>query len=726
MVRLKLAAVVVAIIVVHCHQAGAQAPTAQAARTDERIRLDGRLDEPAWQRATPIGELIQVNPKEGEAPTEKTEVRVLYDSEAIYFGIVCFDRTPSGIVSTQLARDGDLDVDDTIWIALDPFFDQRNGFFFGVNPAGARADGQISNNTEDPNLDWDGIWNAGTRIASEGWVAEIAIPFKTLRFKPGQTTWGLNVERRIKRRNETDRWSGAQRDIWSTNLAEAGHLEALPVVRQGRGLDIRPYATVRRIDGDWKLDHIDDVAGFDVSKNLSPNLNASLTVNTDFAETEVDTRQVNLTRFPLFYPEKRAFFLEGAGVFETAGFFPWHPDLLPFFSRRIGLYEGQEVPILAGGKISGRQSRYNIGFLDVQTRHVDVATEEGDTAHITGQNLLVARLSRDFWRQSYVGAIFTNGNPSGAGDNSLVGMDARLATSDFRGNKNLRLDLYLFRTRDEASNSSDFAGGFSLDYPNDLWDISMGWKQIGNNFNPALGFVPRTGVRKANARVEFGPRPEKWGIRQFSFEFEPTVITDLSNVVQNWSIESSPLNIEFESGDSLQLNYSPEFERLEETFEIYPGVVIPTGSYTWHRFGGEVETASKRPWVIRANYGWGTFYNGTRRDYGLGLTLKPSHHLLLGFSGERNDVSLQQGDFFTQLFSLQANYNFSPNVSWANLLQYDNESRILGFQSRFRWILKPGNDLFVVMNRGWYRTFEHNYVSSFDRGTVKFQYTFRF
>jgi hypothetical protein len=710
-------------------QAGAQTPSGKAAPAGERIRLDGKLDEPAWQRAVPIGPLVQVEPKEGEPPTEATEVRVLYDSDAIYFGIRCLDRTPAAIVATQLTRDAELEVDDYVAVVLDPFFDRRNGFFFMVNPAGARADGQIANNAEHISLDWDGIWNAAARKDDQGWTVEVSIPFKTLRFKPGQTTWGLNIERQIRRRNETDRWSGARRDIWPSNLAEAGELQDLPVIRQGLGLDIRPYGLVRRDPYDparldkspWIVD-----GGFDVSKNLTPNLNASLTLNTDFAETEVDTRQVNLTRFDLFYPEKRPFFLEGAGVFETAGNAIWDPDLLPFFSRRIGLYEDQEVPILFGSKITGRQSHFNIGLLDVQTRPADIRDEDGGSFRLAGQNLLAARVSRDIFEQSYIGAIFTNGNPGGTGSNNLIGADARFATSKFRGDKNLSLDVFFMRTSDAASNSTDYATGFWLDYPNDLWDIRLQGKQIGDNFRPALGFAPRTGIRKASGGAEFGPRPQKWGIRQLSFELDGEVVANLNNVVENWSVSAVPFNLEMESGDQVQFGLSPEFERLPEPFEISAGIMLPPGPYRWTRYEVEAETASKRPWVLRSNYGWGSFYNGTRRQIGLGLTLKPSTHFTFGLESERNDISLEQGKFYTQLFGVRADFNFSPNLSWANLVQYDNESRVLGFQTRFRWILQPGNDLFVVLNRGWYRSLDREYLSIFDRGTVKLTYTFRF
>lgn len=697
----------------------ARPPEGSASSAAGEIRLDGRLDEAAWAAAVPIGELTQVLPDEGGSPSERTEIRVLVDKDALYFGVACFDRSPEGIIATELTRDADLDVDDSISVVLDPFFDHRNGFFFKINPNGARADGQISNSAEFPSLDWDGIWNAHARITDEGWTAEIEIPWKSLRFKPGQEVWGLNVQRVIKRRNETVRWSGARRDIWISNLAEAGRLQGIPDVRQGLGLDIRPYGLVARREGnEWKVD-----GGLDVSKNLAPNLNASLTVNTDFAETEVDARQVNLTRFDLFYPEKRAFFLEGAGVFDVVTGIPMMPDLIPFFSRRIGLMEqngiATEVPVLVGAKITGRQSGYNIGLLDVQTDGVD-------PVGLDGQNLLAARVSRDFWKQSYVGGIFTRGNPSGEGSNTLVGADARFATSAFMGDKNLSLSLFAFRTDDEASDSSGFAGGFFIDYPNDLWFANLSWKQIGEDFRPALGFAPRTGIRKTNAMFMFRPRPEKAGIRQVSFQVFPELITDMDNRVDNWRLDITPLEVEFNSGDEFEVSIVPQFERLTVPFPISREVTVPAGAYRFDRYGVSVETATKRPWVASFEAQFGSFYDGTRRDLALDLTLKPSHHLLVGAGAERADVSLPAGDFFTQLFSLRGNVNFTPNVSWANLVQYDTESRILGFQTRFRWILKPGSDLFFVWNRGWFRTFEHDYVSSFDRGTVKLQYTFRF
>jgi hypothetical protein len=692
-------------------------PSARAVRITAAIRVDGALDEPAWAQAAPIGPLAQREPDEGAKASEDTEVRVLYTATAMYFGILCRDRTPSAIVSKHLTRDAELESDDNIIVVIDPFLDHRNGFFFQVNPSSARIDGQIANNSEDRSLDWDGIWEASARITSEGWVAEIGVPFKTLRFKPGQTVWGLNVERLIKRRNESDRWATPLRDSWVTNLDQAGRLEGIEGIHQGRGLDIRPYVSGGEENSDGKLQ-----AGIDVFKNLTPNMNASVTVNTDFAETEADARQINLTRFPLFFPEKRAFFLEGAGVFDVAA--TNEESVLPFFTRRIGLLRGREVPVLVGTKIVGRQSDYNIGVLDVQTRGVD--DFGGDGQRLESQNLLAARVSRNIFRQSWIGAIVTHGNPEGTGRNTLVGADIRLATSTFHGNKNLSSSFFVLRTDDEASGTSDYSFGGNIDYPNDLWNCSFGWRQIGDNFRPALGFVPRRGIRRLSPGFSFKPRPGRFGIRQLFFDAEPVWVSDLHNVVQSWEVYSSPFHAEFESGDQVEFNAMPQYERLTEPFEIADGVVIPVGAYRMNRWGVQAETANKRPVVVQAEYSWGEFYSGARRDVQLEVTFKPSTHIQAAVQFERNDVSLREGDFSAQVLTLRADYNFSPNVSWANLVQYDSESRLLGVQSRFRWILKPGNDLFLVVNRGWYhREWDNRYLPSFDKGSVKLQYTFR-
>ncbi len=693
-------------------------PTATATKVTTPVRVDGVLDEDAWAQAVPIKGLLQVEPTQGAAPSEDTEVRVVYDADNLYFGILCRDRTPSGIVSTQLGRDAELDVDDQVVIVIDPFSDQRNGFFFAVNPAGARRDGQISNNSQEMSTEWDGIWDARARITAEGWVAEIAIPFKTLRFKPGQTVWGLNIERQIKRRQEIVRWASARNDVWLSNLSEAGRLEGLRDIHQGRGLDIRPFVSggEKNSDGTVKV-------GLDVVKSITPNMTGSLTVNTDFAETEVDNAQVNLTRFPLFFPEKRTFFLEGAGVYDVAGLGGGGegppPDLLPFHSRTIGLYRGEEVPILAGAKVTGRQSGYNIGFLDVQTRTTTLKGGE-----LEAQNLLAARVSRNLFEQSWVGVIATHGDPSGEGNNSLIGFDARFATSNFKDGRNLSLNLFAMRTDDTAL-GADYAFGFRAEYPNDRWLGSLGFKQIGEDFRPALGFVPRTGVRKADAEVGFQPRPGRFGIRQIAISAGPQVVMDWNWRAESWDMFTHLPQIEFDSGEDVALQVIPTFERLVEPFEIQPGVVIPPGSYRWTVWQVEANSASKRPWVVGVEFSKGGFYTGTMTQTAASLMLKPSPHLAVGVDVERSDVSLPEGAFVAQVFSTRIDFSATTNITWSNQVQYDTDSRTLGFQSRFRWILRPGNDLFFVVGRGWFNEPGGGYEPSFHTASAKLQYTFR-
>jgi len=690
------------------------APVALAAPAAGAVKLDGRLDEAAWAGAAPIGSLTQTEPEEGAPPVEATEVRLLLDGHNLYVGIRCFDHDPRGIAATKMGRDDELEGDDHVMVVLDTFGDRRNGFFFAVNPRGARAEGQISNNSESLNFDWDGIWDASARVDGEGWTAELAVPFKTLRFKTEVAAWGLNVQRYVARRQETDRWTAARRDVWISNLSEAGRLEGLQRARQGRGLDIRPYLSGGEEDGGGEVK-----VGGDVFKNLTPNLTASLTVNTDFAETEADDRQVNLTRFPLFYPEKRSFFLEGAGIYEVASLGSSSSDLLPFYSRRIGLYRGEEVPILAGLKLSGRVERWNVGLLDVETRRVD-------DLGLDRQNLLAARVSRNLFRQSFVGALVTHGNPAGAGSNILAGVDARLATSTFRGGENLSLDLYAFLTDDEASGRKGYAWGGKLDYPNDLWDVALTFKEIGADFRPALGFVRRTGIRKTNAKADFMPRPGRLGVRQLFLEASLQYVTDTAGRTLDWMVMTTPLGLQTESGEEIRLEWIPQFERLDEPFEIQPGIVIPAGDYHYTAWIAEIETAERRRWVGEIEARWGSFYDGDLTRLEARLALKPSPHLLLSAGGEWSRGELPGGRFTAKVLEGRLELNLSPNLGWSNLVQYDSDSRELGFQSRLRWRIRPGSDLFVVFNRGWVHEEDGAFRPYFDRGSAKVQHTFRF
>ena len=333
-------------------------------------------------------------------------------------------------------------------------------------------------------------------------------------------------------------------------------------------------------------------------------------------------------------------------------------------------------------------------------------------------------MSRNFLEQSWVGVIATHGDPTGAGDNRLLGVDARFATSRFRGGQNVSLDRFALRTDDWASGRADYAYGARVAYPNDRWSGMLGFKRIGEDFRPALGFAPRTGIRKDDGEAGFQPRIGRFGIRQLRFRAGPTVVTDLAGENETWEVFTALPDIEFDSGEEVG-SWVPTFDRLTFPFEIRPGVVIPPGSYRWSRYQAEVSSATKRPWVVEVGLWWGGFYGGTLHQLESALTLKPSSHLSLRLQLERNDVELPEGNFVTQLLSARVDYSASPNVTWSNLVQYDSDSRVLGFQSRFRWILRPGNDLFVVVSRGWYRRVDGDYLRCFDRGSAKLQYTFR-
>ncbi|MGH9331408.1 MAG: sugar-binding protein [Vicinamibacterales bacterium] len=714
------------------------APLVPRARGE--IRIDGRLDDEAWTAAADLGALTQREPREGTEPSERTSVKLLFDEDALYIAVVCFDSNPGAIVRAQMTRDADQAQDDNIEIVLDTFLDHRNGYYFQVNALGAQADGLISNNNE-PNKEWDGIWNAKAEVTADGWTAEIAIPFKTLNFDPSQPGWGFNLQRTIRRKQETIRWRAARQNMRLAQMSEAGVIEGLVGVKQGRGLDVRPFAVGglvrdaagRPIEGTGQV-------GLDLIKNITPSLSATVTVNTDFAETEVDARQINLTRFSLFFPEKRTFFLQNAGIFTPAGQGQRADqtratDIVPFFSRRIGLTPDNEpLPILAGAKLTGRAAGWNVGVLDIATRDFEESFDR-DIVRIGGRNFFVARAARNFGRQSLIGVLVTHGNPMNEdpGDapsddgRPLVGVDARWDRSDLFGNKNLVIEGAAFRAfvPDAASpTGEEWAATFRADYPNDPLGINITLKDIGSDFRPGLGFVPRRGIRKGNYNIDYFQRPQKWGIRHQHWELLTETIHDREGRLLNWRIFTAPLNLRTESGEHIEWNYMPEHEYLDMPFEIQPGIVIPRGGYTMHRYRAELNTATKRRVIADVSVRYGEFYDGSRVETVAGVRVRPSVHLSLQLALSRNDVTLPQGDFTTSIWQARADVGFSPAVTLSNLFQYDTDSRIAGLNSRLRWIMRPGNDFFFVLNLGRLNE-EDRWSPAFDRVTTKVQYTWR-
>jgi len=691
-------------------------PAITAVKIERNIKVDGYLTEKEWEKAGEFSHFIQREPKEYAPPTEKTVVKVLYNRNFLYFGIICYDSEPNKIVAVNMQRDGDLHSDDRITILLDTFHDKRNAYIFQINPVGARVDGLVTNNAEHFSRDWDGIWYGRAHITKYGWVAEIAIPFKTLSFNPHISTWGLNINRYIRRKQEEDRFASPSFDTYFTSVARAGELRGLQGIVQGLGLDVRPYFLIgnKREEDSGYANTLDKNAGVDVFYNLAANLKSCTTINTDFAETEVDTRQINLTRFPLFFPEKRAFFLEGSGVFEFGNL---RRDLIPFFSRRIGLTEGgEQIPIAGGEKLTGRVGDYNIGLLAIRTKR------KGD---IDPKTFLVTRVSKNIFGESLIGFIYTQGNPTESVSNRVFGVDFKYGTSHFRGNKNLIISGYFLRSFTEGMSGNQHSYGFMVDYPNDLWDINIGAKEIGDEFNPALGFVPRIGIRRYHSYVSYRPRPRAWGIRQFFFQFRYRADYDLSGRLLTRSIFTAPINLRTESGEHLEFNIMPQYEYLDAPFEIHEGIVIPVGEYSFRRYRVEVNTADNRPIVFDFKILWGGFFSGTRTELETGLTFKPNPHLYVSVTLNQNNVDLKEGSFVTRIIRTRVNYSFNPNVSWTNYIQYDNITKELGINSRFRYIFHDGNEFFLVFNQGWQGEFSR-YLPVYQKGTFKFNYTFRF
>ena len=476
-----------------------EAPRIRAGVMAAGLHVDGALDEPMWAAAPPIDQFIQTDPEEGEPATLRTTVRVMADASGLAIGIVCDDPDPAGIVSFSVRRDADLDDEDHVLIVLGPFLDGRSGYVFAINPSGARYDGLIEPGGDGDNSEWDGIWDAATRRTGSGWSAEIRIPAQTLSFNPDLREWHLNVERRIQDRLETARWAFPARQYQVTQTSRAGVLTDLPAFDLGVGLTIRPAVT----GGGGIPEPGADVDGkfhpsLDVTQRLGANLLSSLTVNTDFAETEVDTRRTNLTRFPLFFEEKRTFFLEGSDIFSFG--LGLDEDVIPFHSRRIGLVAGQEIPIIAGGKINGRVDDTNVGAL--------VAGTNDKPGVVPDESVMgAARVKQNIWSESWLGAIATVGDPLGRSGSWLGGVDFTFATSEFRGDKNLLAGVWGLATgRSDLAGGDTTAFGFTVDYPNDLWEISLTHKRIGRDFDPSLGFVPRRAVHLIDARIDNSTR----------------------------------------------------------------------------------------------------------------------------------------------------------------------------------------------------------------------------
>jgi hypothetical protein len=676
--------------------------TVQAVELRTPIVLDGVLDDEAWADAEVTGEFVQAEPDEGEPASEPTEVRVAFDREALYIAVYCRDREAASLIVNDIRKDFALGDQDSFEILLDTFGDRRNGFVFITNPEGAKSDTQIANEGREVNTSWDAVWRVAAKTQADGWTAEIWIPFKTLRFEPGEgRSWGVNFARRIRRKNEVAYWSAVPRAYSIYRASQDGNLFGLPDVDQGRNLRVKPFfaTSSTRATGGRAFDGTADV-GVDLKYGVTPALTLDLTVNPDFAQAEADEQQVNLTRFSLFYPEKREFFLENSGIFyfgdiprnsrQTSRFRPPEEDLLLFFSRRIGLTDdGQQIPIIGGARLTGRAAGFGVGVLSMQT---------DDVAALPGTNYTVVRARRDVLRNSDIGAIFMNRQSTVAGDyNRVVGADA-----NFRFLRNLSWNSFF------AKSETPGAGGGEL-----AWKTSLGWEDnfhhyqysvlnVDDSFQADIGFVRRTGVRKHFVDAGIRPRPQ-W-LRKFGFiEFHPhnrlNRYTDLDNDEvtrsDHWAV-----SLFFERGGFIEYAVNPRMDTLITPFDIRPDVSIPVGRYDWNEYQLTLETDRSR--VLSGSFTLtnGGFWDGAQNAQRIAVVLRPSYRLLVDVGLQRNDITLHTpvAAFTTNLLTVRTAYSFSTNMFLDSLLQYNTDVKQFNANVRFNLIHRPLSDLFVVYN----------------------------
>ena len=681
----------------------------------ESIELDGRLDEVAWGRAEPATDFIQIDPDNGAPATEPTEVYILFNDNSMYMGVVAYDSEPDQLKGNTMQRDAFLSADDRFMWVFDTYLDERTGYFFEMNPSGAMGDQLVSGGGGGffggrfdgfggfGGREWDGIWDAQVRRSEIGWVIEIEMPFRTLNFDPNGQAWGINFQRTVRRKNEETIWNGYQRNSGGLRrMSNAGLIVGMSEINQGVGLDVIPFLTGRAksspvsgTDASYTGD-----TGIDFVYTVTPSLRANFTVNTDFAETEVDDRQVNLTRFPLRFPEKREFFLEGSNFFNLSGFGD------AFFSRRIGLKDGQPQRIDYGVKLTGQIGAHDVGVLQVRTG------QEGDRL---GEDFTVFRGTRRFFTESHMGMLYSRRStrqaqvtdPTMTAGPALqtIGFDLRLSTRRFMDDKNFSFTSHYVTTTNPDDTGDNARYGASIEYPNDLWFGRVGFTETQRNFDPAVGFINRRGIKVYDAFGRFAPRPRNHPlIRRLQWGVGFNQTSDSRNVTLSQRLNFNLFRMNFHSGDNFSVGIRREFERLDEDFRMGPddSVVLAAGNqYRFNSYQVNGHTGNQRPVSLGGQLRWGDYFSGTRRDFAPRLSIRPRNGLIINLENEWTRIELPEGSFSVSVFEWEVNAQFSPWISIANNIQYDNESRNIGWQARFRWILNPGDDLFLVYNHNW-------------------------
>jgi hypothetical protein len=678
------------------------ARTARAIRVDSAPVIDGDLNEEVWRTAEPIGDFVQSEPAEGQQASERTEVRIVYNDTTLYVSVMCYDAEPGGILVTDSRRDSDLGETDSFQFILDTYHDKQNGFVFGTNPAGIEYDGQVSNEGSGGgnagggfNRNWDGAWEVRTRIEDNGWSAEFAIPLRTLRYAAAKPqVWGVNFSRNIRRKRELVYWSPVSRVYNIHRLSSGGELHGLELETPRNfkftpyilGTALRDYLKVQ--PGEKVRTDYDKDVGFDVKFGLTPSLNLDFTYNTDFAQVEVDEQQINLTRFNLFFPEKRPFFLENAGLFAVGR----AETIDLFFSRRIGIHSsGAPVPIVGGTRVSGKAGDFNVGFLNMQTKRVELLTP--------ANNFTVGRISRELPNRSSLGGIFVNRSATGleAGPdnwNRTWGLDGRLGIGE-----NLTVDGFAARTETPGRTGSESAVDMRAEYQRSGGRTWFQFARVGDDFNPEVGFLERTSYQHLGAGVFRNIRPNIRWLRELRPHASYNSYWDLEGFKETERIHIDS-HIDFENGYFISPPLDIVTEGLKEPFEIFPGIIVPPGTYRSALFAGRFNTDPRATLSASGELDLGGFLSGTQKSFGVTLSGRRGAKMNSSLRWRQNNIDLREGSFQTNLIQWRLNYNITPLIFAESLIQYNDRASNWSANLRFGWLSRAGTGLFVVYNEG--------------------------
>ncbi|MGB2220116.1 MAG: carbohydrate binding family 9 domain-containing protein [Henriciella sp.] len=687
--------------------------------TSQAPIIDGDLSDPVWDMATQIVDFYQVEPFIAP-PTVETKVYMAFDENALYIGVFAAEDRPEDIYATVMERDGDVWRDDMIRVYIDPFATGISGFGFDVNAIGARADRLVQDGRR-PIDEWDTIWNSSGQILENGWSVEIEIPFRSISFDPEADGWGLILTRERAHKAEEIRWAGIDQSLDTFNFSRAGRLEGIRDVNQGRGLEITLQGT-GSVARDWSRPRQDSVnfePSVDALYRFTPSLAGLITFNSDFSDTPLDNRQINTGRFSLFFPETRDFFLQDAAFFEFGGrAFSRAPNARPFFSRRIGIVNGESVPIETGIKLSGELKGIELGLLTARM---------GEGSEIDRQTLSVARAAVDISAESRLGIIATNGDPTGQSDNTLLGFDYLYRSPSIFGKGRLQADIYYQQTFSSTVPDDD-TFGIRIDYPNDVWRWKLAAREVGENFTPALGFVNRPGSRDYTADWQRRFRPQNTAITWWQFGSEHRLITALDGETETRT-NKLKAGLQTRQADSVWISTFATVENVRTPFTLPNEIPVPTGTYNNDGASLSLTSSMTRPYGGQIRLEQKQFFGGDSTALELRLNARPNRNFDISAAYSRTDINVPGGDVSVQVGSVDAVVNLSPKLSISTQTQYDNISNSLSFFGRMRWEVRPETEIFLSVGHGAIiddSDFGRNFRSIQSQAIFRLSNTYRF